>query len=65
MLTFSAPSVSPRGKVRLASCLLKDREQDWWEEVRRAVGDEVVDSLNWDDFVTLFRAEFSPMVEVQ
>ena len=30
----------PEGdKVRLASCLLKDRARDWWEEIGHALGD--------------------------
>ena len=29
-------------KVRLASCLLKGRARDWWEEVGRAIGDETM-----------------------
>ena len=33
----------PEGdKVRLVSCLLKDKARDWWEEVGRAIGDDTV-----------------------
>ena len=48
-------SSCPNGtKVRLSSCVLKDRARDWWEEVGRSVGDEAVDLMTWDDFVTRF-----------
>ena len=41
--TRSVPADVPRGdKVRLASCLLKDMIRDWWEEVVRAIGDDIV-----------------------
>ena len=57
----------PEGdKVRLAPCLLKDRARDWWEEVRRAIGDDaVLDAMNWSDFTVRFRADFAPVIEVQ
>ena len=39
-------SFSPKeAKVRYVSCLLKDRAQDWWEEVNSELGDEVVDAI--------------------
>ena len=41
----SAPADNrcPKGnKVRLASCLLKDRACDWLEEVGRAIGDDTM-----------------------
>lgn len=54
----------PEGdNVRLASCLLKDR--DWWEEVGHAVGDDVIDGMTWDDFSTKFQADFAPVIKVQ
>ena len=59
------PSTPIRDKVRLASCLLKDKEQDWWEEVGHAVGDDAIDVMSWDDFSTRFRAEFAQVIEVQ
>ena len=42
-------------KVRLVSCLLKDRGSDSWEEVGRAIGDDtVLDAMTWSDFTTSF-----------
>ena len=57
----------PEGdKVRLVSCLLKDRARDWWEEVGHAIGDDVdLDAMTWTDFSTRFRAEFALGIEVQ
>ena len=57
----------PNGdKVRLASCILKDKALDWWEEVGRAIGDDtVLDDMTWSAFMTRFRAEFAPVIEVQ
>ena len=57
----------PKGdKVRLASCLLKDRARDWWEEIGHALGDDAaLDAMTWSDFSARFRAEFSPIIEVQ
>lgn len=60
-------SKCPEGdKVRLASCLLKDRGRDWWEEIGHALGDDAaLDAMTWSDFSARFRAEFSPTIEVQ
>ena len=45
----------PKGdKVRLASCLLKDRARDWWDEVGHAAGGDAIDSMTWSDFSTRF-----------
>ena len=57
----------PEGdKVRLASSLQKDKVRDWWEEFVHAIGDDVVlDTMTWSDFSARFRAEFSPIIEVQ
>ena len=57
----------PEGdKVRLASCLLKDRACVWWEEVAHAIGDDAtLDVMTRSDFSAKFRAEFAPVIEVQ
>ena len=52
-------------KVRLASCFLKDINQDWWEEVGHTLGSVVIELMIWEDFVIRFQAEFAPMIEVQ
>ena len=52
--------------VSLASCLLKGKARDWWEEVMRVIGDNtMLDAMTWSDFTTRFRAEFAPIIEVQ
>ena len=51
---FHTSNCHDRENVRLASYIVKDRARDWWGEVGRAIGDEVVDSMTWDDFVTRF-----------
>ena len=52
-------------KVRYDSCLLKEKERDWWEEVGMDMGDDVVDALSWDDFKIRFCVKFVPVIEVQ
>ena len=50
----------PEGnKVRLASCLLKERARDWWEEVGRAMVDDFIDGMTWDNFLPGFELSFS------
>lgn len=59
-------SFCPEGlNVRFASCFLKDGALNWWEEVDRALGGELVESISWDDIVTRFRDEFTYVIEVQ
>ena len=66
MYNASRTSFCPKeAQVRYVCCLLKDRTQDWWGEVGREVGDDVVEAMLWDDFSIGFRAEFAPMIEVQ
>ena len=56
----------PNGeKVRFSSCLLKDRDQDWWEEVGHVVGGKAIESMTWENFVTRFWSEFALVIEVQ
>ena len=52
--TFCTSSCPKGANVRLASCLVKDRARDSWEEVGRSLIDEAVDSITWDDFVNRF-----------
>ena len=51
--------------VILASYLVKDRACDWWEEVGHILGDQVVDTMTWEDFVTRFRDDFAPVIKGQ
>ena len=62
---FRTSSYPDGEKVRLASFLLKDGAQDWWDEFGRSVGDTGVGSMAWDDFVSRFRVNFSLVIEVR
>lgn len=62
---FRTSSCLEEAKVRLASYILIDKACDWWEEVGYALGGEVSEANNWDEFVTMFRDEFEPVIEVQ
>ena len=61
---FQTSFYPEEAKDRLASCLLKDRAYDWWEEVGRALGDAAVEAMTWNNFVIGFRVEFAPVIEV-
>ena len=50
--TFMTSFYPEQAKANFASCLLKDRSRDCWEEVVREVGDDVVDAMMWDNFST-------------
>ena len=53
-------------KVRLASCLLKGRARDSWEEIFHALKDDAaLDAMSWSDFSARFRAEYVLAIEVQ
>ena len=43
---FRTSNCPDGANVRLASCLLKDRARDWWEEIGHALGGEVIDSMS-------------------
>ena len=59
MVNAFRTSFCPEGlKIRFASCLLKDRARDWWEEVDLALGGEALEMMTWDEFVTRFRVGF-------
>ena len=51
---FRTYRCSEGDKVILASCLLKDMTRNWWEEVGRVVGDDVVYVMSSDDFSNRF-----------
>lgn len=52
-------------KVRFASCLLIDGAMDWWHDFVRDVEPYALKSMMWEDFVTRFKREFVPTIEVQ
>nr|KAJ0216168.1 hypothetical protein LSAT_V11C300131450 [Lactuca sativa] len=52
-------------KVRFAAACLRDRARDWWESVGDSLGASVVEAMTWSDFVTRFREDFAPAVELQ
>lgn len=44
---------------------MRDEARDWWEVVGDALGAEVIEAMNWFDFVPGFKVEFVPTIEVQ
>ena len=59
-------SFFPEGsKVRYVAGCLRDRARDWWESVGDSLGASTIEAMTWLDFVTRFRAEFAPTVELQ
>lgn len=59
-------SFFPKGsKVRYAAGCLRDRARDWWESIGDSLGASAVEAMTWSDFVTRFRVEFAPAVELQ
>ena len=44
---------------------MRDRAGDWWEEIGYTLGALTIEAMTWSDFVTRFRAEFTPAIEVQ
>lgn len=46
-------------------CILRDRARDLWEEVGRALGDKVVMTMTWTDFLMRLGVDFAPAIEVQ
>lgn len=47
------------------SCLLRDQSRDLWEEVARALGDEVAMAMTWTNFLMRLGVDFAPANEVQ
>ena len=52
-------------KVGFATCLLRDRARDGWEEVSQAVGSTTLEVMTLGDFVERFLRDFAPEIEVQ
>lgn len=51
-------------KVMFDAGCLRERVEDWWEEVGYSLGEPYIKAMIWPNFVTRFRAEFAPAVEV-
>ena len=59
-------SFYPEGsKVRFDVGCLRGRAKDWWESVGDSLGAPTIEAMTWSDFVTKFRVEFAPAVELQ
>ena len=56
----------PEGEnMGFAYYLLKDRAQDWCEDVNRVIELVTATFMTWEDFVQRFKREFSLAIEVQ
>ena len=64
--TAHVTSFFPKGsKVRFVVVCLRELARDWWEEVGDTLGAPATVAMTWSNFVTIFRAEFASVVEVQ
>ncbi|KAD4385834.1 hypothetical protein E3N88_26003 [Mikania micrantha] len=52
-------------KVSYAACSLKDSALTWWNTQAKTLGSAIVDSMGWNDFKTLIRSEYCPIIEIQ
>ena len=57
----SCPDVA---KLWFASCMMRDRARDLWEEVTHEVGSTGVVEMTLEEFVRRFDREFAPPIEV-
>ncbi|XP_052626854.1 uncharacterized protein LOC128133446 [Lactuca sativa] len=65
MESVQLKSFCPEGsKVQFFAGCLRDRAKDWWESVGASLGAAAVEAMTWSDFVTKFRAEYAPKVEL-
>ncbi|KAI3732760.1 hypothetical protein L1987_63968 [Smallanthus sonchifolius] len=55
----------PNQVVKFAANSLREEASHWWEGVRQAKGNEVVDSMMWDDLKTLVIKNFCPRNEIE
>ena len=51
--------------MRFVAGFLRERAQDWWEEFGYTFGAPTIEATTWPDFVTRFRVEFAPAIEVK
>ena len=60
-LTSGCPE---NAKVRCASNLLRDAAKDWWVPWTKTMTNSEISEMPWTDFVTRFRAQYVPQVEM-
>ena len=60
-LTSNCPESA---KVRCASNLLRDAAKDWWATWTKIMTKPQIAEMLWEDFVTRFRAQHVPQVEM-
>ncbi|KAL4568026.1 hypothetical protein LXL04_023626 [Taraxacum kok-saghyz] len=60
-LTSDCPE---NAKVRCASNLLRDAANDWWTTWTKAMTNPEISEMPWEDFVTRFRTQYVPQVEM-
>ena len=59
-------SFCPEGsRLTFTAFLMRDRARDWCEEVGHVMRAEVVEAMNWPNFVTRFKSEFAPTIKVK
>ena len=49
-----------RDKVNYATALLTGNAMMWWDSMTNAFGQELVDSLNWEQFKIKFHNQYCP-----
>ena len=59
-------SYYPKGsKVRFVAGYPRERAREWWQEVGYALGAPTIEAITWLDYLTQYRMEFAPIVEVE
>ncbi|CAH1450199.1 unnamed protein product [Lactuca virosa] len=61
---FLANICPPEAKINFSACLLRDGLTDWWRVVCRVLEPDADESITWEDFISRFRKEFGPIIEV-
>lgn len=51
-------------KTIFHTCFMRDGARDWQEEVSHALGAMDLEAINWKNFVTRFKDDFVPAIEV-
>ena len=63
-VAFLTSGYPDNAKVRYAINLLRDAAKDWWSTRTKGVTGPQSASIPWEEFVTRFRAEHVPRVEM-